>query len=114
MPFRDYEGTEFVPYLLPIIPYGAPLSSKTKQLTPEKIGKIPGQRLADGWVGFPNWQNHTSTGVMLGAFAKWYSDHPCETIGINARFFLGIDSDFDNPVVRDIVIEEAAKRWGFV
>jgi hypothetical protein len=39
MPFRDYVGTEFVPYLLPIIPRGAPLSPKTKQLTPEKIAR---------------------------------------------------------------------------
>src|SRR5271166_1255089 len=89
MPFPDYVGTEFAPYLLPIIPYGAPLSSKTKQLTPEKIGKIPGQRLADGWVGFPHWQDHNSSDRLLSAFARWYADQPCETIGINSRFFPG-------------------------
>jgi hypothetical protein len=49
---------------------------------------------------------------MLSAYARWYADHPCETIGINSKAFLGIDSDFDNPVARDIVIEEAVKRWG--
>ncbi len=112
MPFRDYEGTEFVPYLLPIIPYGAPLSPKTKQLTPEKIGKIPGRRLPDGWVGFPNWQNDSSTDRVLSAYAGWYKDQPCETIGTRANFLLGNDSDFDNNVVRDIVIEEYVKRFG--
>ena len=114
MPFRDYAGTDFVPYLLPIIPHGAPLSPKTKQLTPEKIGKIPGQLLPDGWVGFPNWQHNTTTDRMLSAFAKWYANQPCETIGINSMIFLGADSDFDNPVVRDIVIEEVVRRWNSV
>src|SRR5271166_173118 len=112
MPFRDYVDTEFVPYLLPIIPYGVPLSPKTKQLTPEKIGKIPGQRIDDGWVGFPNWQNHSTRPGVLDAYARWYADQPCETIGINSKFFLGVDSDFDNPIVRDIVIEEYRKRFG--
>jgi hypothetical protein len=106
LPFRDYAGTDFVPYLLPIIPYGAPLSPKTKQLTPEKIGKIPGQLLPDGWVGFPGWQNNTTTDRLLGAFANWYAKWPCETIGTLGNQLLGTDSDFDNPVVRDIVIEE--------
>ena len=83
MPFRDYAGTNFVPYLLPIIPYGAPLSPKTKQLTPDKIGKIPGQLLPDGgWVGFPNWQHNATTDGLLAAFARWYANQPCETIGI--------------------------------
>src|SRR5271166_860965 len=112
MPFRDYVGTEFAQYLLPIIPHGAPLSSKTKQLTPEKIGKIPGRRLDDGWVGFPNWQNTSSPDKILPAYARWYADQPCETIGTNAKFLLGSDSDFDNNVVRDIVIEEYVKRFG--
>jgi hypothetical protein len=80
--------------------------------TPEKIGKIPGQRLPDGWVGFPNWQHNTTTDGLLGAFARWYEGRECETIGINSAIFLGNDSDFDNPVVRDIVIEEIVKRWG--
>jgi hypothetical protein len=112
MPFRDYVGTEFVPYLLPIIPHGAPLSPKTKALTPEKIGKIPGRRLPDGWVGFPNWQSNISSDAVLAPYAKWYHDQPCETIGINSKFFPGADSDFDNPVVRDIVIDEYVKRFG--
>jgi hypothetical protein len=112
MPFRDYVGTDFVPYLLPIIPHGAPLSPKTKQLTPEKIGKIPGRRLPDGWVGFPNWQTHHASDAVLTPYARWYADQPCETIGINSTFFLGADSDFDNPVVRDIVIDEYVKRFG--
>jgi len=50
----------------------------------------------------------------LSAYARWYADQPCETIGINSKAFLGVDSDCDNPVVRDIVIEEAVKRWGAV
>src|SRR5271166_4669482 len=112
MPFRDYVGTEFVQYLLPIIPHGAPLSPKTKQLTPEKIGKIPGRRLADGWVGFPDWQNHISEDAALAPYAGWYHDQPCETVGTLAKFLLGSDSDFDNPVVRDIVIDEYVKRFG--
>src|SRR5271166_5986108 len=112
MPFRDYVGTELVPYLLPIIPYGAPLSSKTKQLTPEKLGKIPGQRLPDGWIGFRNWQDHNSSDAVLAAYARWYKDQPCETVGINSKILLANDSDFDNNVVRDIVIDEYEKRFG--
>jgi hypothetical protein len=112
MPFRDYVGTEFVPYLLPIIPYGAPLSPKTKQLTPEKIGKIPGRLLSDGWVGFPHWQTHISSNEVLTPYAEFYHDQPCETIGTRADELLCADSDFDNPVVRDIIIDEYVKRFG--
>lgn len=112
MPFRDYAGTRFVPFLLPIIPFGSPLSSKTKQLTPEKIGKIPGQRLADGWVGMPNWQHRSCNDALLVPFAGWYKDQPCETVGTRSNELLGNDSDFDNPVVRDIIIEEYVKRFG--
>lgn len=112
MPFRDYVGTDFVPYLLPIIPYGAPLSPKTKQLTPEKIGKIPGRRLSDGWVGFPHWQTHTSSDEVLVPYAGWYHDQPCETIGTLGNDLIGADSDFDNPAVRDLVIEEYGKMFG--
>jgi hypothetical protein len=112
MPFRDYAGTEFVPFLLPIIPKGAPLSPTKTKLTPERIGKIPGQLFNDGWAGFKNWQHNITRSEVLPAFAAFYRDQPCETIGINSKILLASDSDFDNPVVRDIVIEEYVKRFG--
>jgi hypothetical protein len=111
MPFRDYAGTDFVPYLLPIIPHGAPLSPKSK-LTPEQIGKIPGQLYEDGWGGLKNWPSRITRDSHLAGLAAMYKGQPCETIGINSTFFLGADSDFDNPVVRDIVIDEYVKRFG--
>ena len=48
MPFMDYDGTDLVPYILPIIPVGAPLSPRSK-LTPDRIGRIPGPA-ARRWV----------------------------------------------------------------
>jgi hypothetical protein len=111
MPFRDYEGTEFVPYLLPIIPHGAPLSPSSK-LTPEQIGKIPGQLYEGGWGGLKNWPSRITRDSYLAGLAAMYKGQPCETIGVNSKILLGADSDFDNPVVRNIIIEEYRQKFG--
>jgi hypothetical protein len=101
--FKDYKGTPFVPYLLPIIPRGEPLSP-TSNLTAEKLGKIPGLRNPDTgeWVGF-DWPNFNIYDNNLAGFASWYANRPVETVGVNARELIGFDSDSDHPVVAKIV-----------
>jgi hypothetical protein len=46
----------FTSELLPIIPPKSKLSPATKSLKPDSIGKIPGKKLEDGWVGLMGWQ----------------------------------------------------------
>jgi hypothetical protein len=69
--FKDYKGTPFVPYLLPIIPKGEPLSAESS-LTQDMLGKIPGLRNPDTgeWAGFdwPNWKVFEGS---LDAFASY-------------------------------------------
>src|SRR5690242_1266838 len=99
MGFLDYRGTAFEPFILPIIPYGAPLSPHS-QLTPDRIGKIPGWRYKEGWGGFPKavpWQKFRCTPKLLAAFPEWYADLGVpETIGIQTKRFIAFDIDWED------------------
>ena len=114
--FKDYKGTPFVPFILPIIPRGEPLSPDSK-LTPEKLGKIPGLRDPDTgqWAGI-DWKKLRVDDGALDIFATWYAQRPgaIETVGVNARELIAVDSDSDNMVVAMIVRETANETLGVV
>ena len=105
--FKHYKNSPFVPYLLPIIPKGAPLSPASK-LTPERIGKIPGRWTADGWVGFGDFTKHTTTAAQLDGFASFYTHDAGvkETVGMLGADFPGLDSD-----VEDEESAQVARKW---
>ena len=111
--FKDYKGTPFVPFILPIIPRGSPLSPGSK-LLPEKIGKIPGRRdPATGlWAGVP-WNIWTSTDKMLDTMSGWYADRPMETVAIRSDELVAVDMDSDNPLVAEIAEMTAIEKLGF-
>src|SRR4051812_25975355 len=55
--FADYGARGFLTELLPLIPPGATLSPSS-DLSADKLGKVPGKRRPDGWVGFAKWAQH--------------------------------------------------------
>jgi len=113
MSFANFERTLFAPWLLPIIPVGAPLTSGST--VPEKNkGKTPGFRTNHGeWYGHADWTKHALTGdpkrqhKILGAWDDWYPDGQ-PIIGINARLFPAVDIDINNPfaeTARDVAFD---------
>jgi|SRR5882672_1313733 len=79
--------------LLPIIPPGAPISIDAgPNITADKLGKIPGLRLADGWIGFKGW---THADVSRETLVKWHNSMSSEPygIGLNSRHIHAIDVD---------------------
>ena len=113
MPFVDYTGTEFVPFLLPIIPKGSRLS-EGYNLTPEGIGKVPGLRGQDGrWYGFKGFTKHLCRDDVLPAWARFYQlDKRTETIGCLGRELPLIDQDADHPVIAEIARRRALDVLG--
>jgi P4 family phage/plasmid primase-like protien len=109
MPFPDYSGSKFVPYLLPIIPRDATLSPASK-LTPDKLGKIPGWRRDDGWAGFA-WQKHRLSEGQLRAYEKMYGDS-VQTIGLQASKFPGLDLDVSVQALVDALRVIAEEEMG--
>src|SRR3982074_792129 len=107
MPFKDYKNSPFVPYLLPIVPRGVPLSPESK-LTPERLGKIPGRWTPNGWVGFADFTKHWTTPAQLDGFASFYThdEGAKETIGMRGDDFPILDSDAEDgeaaQVARDV------------
>lgn len=97
MSFSDYIGTPFQEWILPIIPAGAPLAEWSK-LTPDKLGKIPGQFWPERggvWSGFKDWTKWRAEDRALRAFDTWYKSYT-PTLGINSSRLPGIDIDFEN------------------
>src|SRR5947208_1657323 len=91
--FKDYKGTKFTPYILPIIPKGEPLAPESK-LTPEKIGKIPGYKDEHGlWWGFKDFNRHTANHRILDAWARFYPPPLVETVGFRTVDYPVIDAD---------------------
>lgn len=117
MGFRDYAGSKFEPFILPIIPKEA--GSKLvpgSSLTPDRLGKIPGVRYPEGWGGFRKaapWSKHISTAKHLASFARMYAeDGFTETLGFQARRLPAIDIDWENPEYAQIVEDLAFEMLG--
>ena len=94
--FQNYSGSEFMPFLLPIIPAGAKLSAHTS-LDQGKLGKIPGRQIGDGWAGFRQWQSFTADPQALEAWGRMYTEDKLpETIGLQAKELPACDVDMED------------------
>lgn len=103
MGFTDYVDTPFQPFILPIIPAGAPLSPGSK-IQPESLGKIPGFRGENGWHGLKGWTEYRNRRAdILKRFDTWYTERAAPTVAINSRELLGIDVDFDHAEAAEII-----------
>lgn len=86
-------GRSVEPDLLPIIPPGAPISADAgPNITADKLGKIPGLRLPDGWIGFKGWTGVTASRETLVA---WHDTMAREQygIGLQTRHINAFDVD---------------------
>lgn len=93
--FAQYGKAGFGPFLLPVIPSGAPLSAHTK-LKPDKLGKTPGKLLDDGFVGMRSWPDHIATNDDLAVWDRWLNrPHGCN-IGLRGDGFPGLDLDVND------------------
>lgn len=103
MPFIDYTGTKFGPWLFPIIPRDATLSEGSS-ITQSNLGKIPGLKSGGVWAGFARWTEVGSIRAdkqerLFSIWDAWYQpERP--TIGINARLFPAVDIDINSPLAR--------------
>src|SRR5579872_2695383 len=103
MGFTDYVDPPFQPFILPIIPAGAPLSPGSK-IQPESLGKIPGFRGENGWHGLKGWTEYRNRRAdILKRFYTWYTERAAPTVAINSRELLGIDVDFDHAEAAEII-----------
>ena len=95
--------------LLPIAPPDAPLSPTAKtKLNPKKLGKVPGQRLSDGWAGVPDWPTLYATERQIEAWRD-------QGAGIAIRCeggLVGIDADTLDEKLSNLIASEVAKRLG--
>jgi putative DNA primase/helicase len=108
MGFEAFSGTDFVPFIIPIIPKGSKLSPGTT-LTPEKIGKVPGYRDHKGeWWGFKGWSETSSHEKSLPAWAAMFkADKRNEIVAVRSTEILGVDSDIDHAIGREIIERNA-------
>jgi hypothetical protein len=88
--FRGYYNAGFIKPIVPIIPVGATLSPDSK-IPPENIGKVPGIKRANGWVGLADWTEHEAT---LDDLRRWYK--MAANVGIQTRYFPALDLDVDD------------------
>jgi RecA-family ATPase len=85
-------------HILPIIPPGSTLSSSSL-VTPAKLGKIPGKKKPDGWIGFVGWQNHVTRDAELAEWFGWGAG-----VGIRCdNGLVAIDTDPDEPADAAII-----------
>lgn len=105
--FADYAKAGFLSELIPIIPPGVALSSKSKLNfgTRDSRGKIPGRKIADGWVGFPDWTEYRAT---IHDLAEWQSSNA--GIGLQGRLYPALDLDVDDEELAD-ALQSAAETY---
>jgi hypothetical protein len=91
--FLRYADLGHTADLLPIIPPGAAISLHAgPNITPDKLGKVPGLRLDDGWIGFKGW---THADVSRETLVNWHDKMSPEPygIGLNSRHIHAFDID---------------------
>jgi hypothetical protein len=88
----------FTSELLPIIPPKSKLSPATKSLKPDSIGKIPGKKLEDGWVGLMGWQLFQAKEEHL---KEWRKDGA--GIGLHGRNYPAVDVDIEDKTTVDLI-----------
>jgi hypothetical protein len=122
--FVKFAGTDFEPYILPIIPVGARLTENSS-LNPEQLGKIPGQWLPDvkAWRGYVNWQDRWARSGKkdLERRQSWQAEYAqaiaavrpiAIAVGMNTRVFNCFDIDSDDPVIADKIEPLIAEQMG--
>jgi len=103
MSFANYVDTIYKNNILPTIPPGAPISPNSK-IDSTQTGKIPGMRTANGWTGFVDWPNYSSTAVDLVTWEKWKSN-----ISLNCKdMFVGFDVDTEDTAFKQICLNAIA------
>src|SRR5215471_6265021 len=113
--FTKFAGTDFEPYILPIIPAGAKLSVNSS-LNPEQLGKVPGEWLPEvgAWRGFANWQDRwaRSSKKALERWEAWQTEYAqaigadspiAIAVGMNTRNFNCFDIDSDDQAIADMI-----------
>lgn len=105
--FEGLQGAGFN-YLLPIVPHNAKISSYSKSLRPELLGKIPGELRSDGWVGMADWVGHNTTAQDL---KEWQEDGA--GIGLRCHDVVAVDLDVTDPATTDMLISMAYMDLGF-
>src|SRR5580700_788973 len=111
--FQDYQGSVFMPWLLPIIPVGAKLTDGSL-ITPDKIGKIPGwyHGPAAGWSGLGGWNGKGAANVKaLQLWDSWFAPKP-PILGLRAKLFPGFDLDTEEAWQTDIAQDIAFNTCG--
>ncbi len=92
--------------MLPIIPPDAVVHPDSPGIAKSR-GKIPGQKRADGWVGYHNWTNNVATPDQLKTWHGWRAG-----IGLQGRRFPALDIDIDDPDLADEVQRSAMRVLG--
>lgn len=100
MSFERLAELGYGPFLLPILPWDAPVSaySKDPDLAANR-GKVPGRRVSDGWVGFAHWQHFRASPVDWELWATW----PGVGVGLSAERFPAFDIDVTDPVAAQAI-----------
>jgi hypothetical protein len=96
--WKRWHEANFNGELLRIVPPRSKISPATKSLKPDNIGKIPGKKLADGWVGLLGWQMFKATEENL---KEWRKDGA--GIGLHGRNYPAVDVDIEDKEVVDVI-----------
>ena len=110
MSFKDYKDSPLMPFVLPIIPVGQPLSPKSK-LTPERIGKTPGRWTPEGWVGYVEFTRTRASPEMLDVYDRWFEGAGTEAIvGVLTEEYPFIDNDVEGATWVNEIIDEVVQK----
>lgn len=96
--------------LLPIIPAGSQISasSKTLQGRFDMLGKIPGLRRHDGWVGMANWDSWDTKDSDLDDWAEMGAG-----VGLRCENVVAVDIDVTEKPLADLVQMDVMTHLGF-
>jgi len=94
-------------HLLPIVPHDAAISINSRSLKAPMLGKVPGQKRSDGWVGFAKWEAHSATPKDLD---QWASDEA--GIGLRCHDVVALDIDVTDPVLAETLTKLALEHLG--
>lgn len=97
-------------HILPIIPAGATISSWSRTLQGKEgiLGKTPGRRVSDGWVGLKDWTSVEATDEDLTEWAQSGAG-----VGLRCHEVIALDIDITNEMLAEMVEREAYLRLGF-
>jgi P4 family phage/plasmid primase-like protien len=92
--------------LVSVIPPGAQLVPSSK-ISQTQLGKIPGRKQGNGlWAGY-NWRKHDAT---IDEVRQWSIDSA--NIGLRADRFPGVDIDTADPILAQLIEEQALMTLG--